>query len=110
MIASRIQIQDVSPQVDCGRFPAKACLGDTVPVAATIFRDGHDVLRGVVRFRRAGTRRWREAPLEPIGNDRWEGAFAAGRAGRWEVRVLAWVDPYATWLDEHARKVAAGQT
>ena len=44
MTAPRIQIQAVSPQVDCGRYAAKACLGDEVEVGATIFRDGHDVL------------------------------------------------------------------
>ena len=44
-------------------------------VSATIFRDGHDMLRAVVRYRRAGTRRWREARSSPVGNDRWEGRF-----------------------------------
>ena len=46
MAPPRIQIQDVQPQVDCGRFPVKACLGDTVPVSATIFRDGYDKICG----------------------------------------------------------------
>ena len=109
MPAPRIQIQDVSPQVDCGRYPAKATLGDRVPVAATIFRDGHDVLRASIRHRPAGTRRWHEAPLEAVGNDRWEGSFVPDLLGRHELRVQAWVDPYATWLGEVDRKVAAGQ-
>ena len=47
----RIQIQDVRPQVDCGRYPVKATQGETVPVSATIFKDGHDILRAVVRYR-----------------------------------------------------------
>lgn len=106
----RIQIQDVQPQVDCGRYPVKATLGDRVPVTATIFRDGHDVLRATVRHRPAGTRRWRESPLEPVGNDRWEGGFTPEALGRFELRVQAWVDPYATWLDEVDRKVAAGRS
>lgn len=109
MAAPRIQIQDVSPQVDCGRYAAKACLGDAVPVAATIFRDGHVVLRAVARYRRAGERRWRESPLVAVGNDRWQGSFAPDALGRFELRVLAWTDPYATWLDELDRKLAAGQ-
>ncbi len=110
MASSRIQIQDVGPQVDCGRYAAKACVGDTVPVAATIFRDGHDKLGAVVRFRPYGTRRWREAPLEPKGNDLFEGAFTVDEVGPWEFRIQAWADPYASWLDEHARKLSAGQT
>src|SRR4029077_3145930 len=50
----RIQIQNVQPQVDCGRFPVKACVADTVTVTATIFRDGHDKLCAVVRYRPVG--------------------------------------------------------
>lgn len=110
MAPPRIQIQDVQPQVDCGRYPVKATLGDHVRVTATIFRDGHDVLRAAVLHRRVGTRRWLESPLEPLGNDRWEGGFTPGSLGRFELRVQAWADPYATWLDEHDRKVAAGRT
>ncbi len=109
MAPPRTQVQDVQPQIDCGRFPVKACLGDTVPVSATIFRDGHDRICGTVRFRPAGTRRWREAALESKGNDRFEGAIVPDGLGPWEFRIQAWVDPYASWLDEHDRKVAAGQ-
>ena len=105
----RIQIQHVQPAVDCGRFPVKACVGDTISVSATIFRDGYDKLEGVVRFRPVGTRRWREAPLESRGNDYFEAAITPDGLGPWEFRIQAWVDPYASWLDEHDRKVAAGQ-
>ena len=106
----RIQIQHVQPQVDCGRYPVKVTQGDPVHVSATIFKDGHDVLRAVIRFRVAGARRWTEAPLEPVGNDRWEGSFAPTELGRWQFQVEAWVDRYATLLDEYDRKTAAGQT
>ena len=62
-----------------------------------------------MRFRPVGTRRWREAPLEPLGNDYFEAGIAPDALGPWELRIQAWVDPYASWLDEHDRKVAAGQ-
>jgi starch synthase (maltosyl-transferring) len=109
MALPRIQIQDVNPQLDCGRYPVKACLADRVPVSATIFLDGHDKIRAVVRFRPRGTRRWREAALEARGNDRFEAIVVPDALGPWELRLEAWVDPYASWLDEHDRKVAAGQ-
>ena len=35
---ARIQIQEVSPQVDCGRYPIKRNAGDRVEVTARIFR------------------------------------------------------------------------
>ena len=110
MAPSRIQIQDVRPQVDCGRYPVKACLGDAVPVSATIFRDGHEKLEAVVRYRPVRERRWREERLELSGNDRFEATLVPDTLGPWELRVQAWVDPYASWLDEYDRKVAAGQS
>ena len=35
--------------------------------------------------------------------------IAPDALGPWELRIQAWVDPYASWLDEHDRKLAAGQ-
>jgi len=107
---ARIQIQDVRPQIDCGRYPAKATVGDVVAVSANVFRDGHDVLRAVVRFRPVGSRRWLERPLAAVGNDRWAGEVQVTELGRWQFTVEAWTDPYATWFDEYDRKLAAGQT
>src|SRR3954465_14150717 len=34
----------VSPAVYAGRFPAKADVGEPVPITATVFREGHDAL------------------------------------------------------------------
>ncbi len=45
----RIEIQDVSPSLDCGRFPVKRTAGDELEVRATIFVEGHDVIRAAVR-------------------------------------------------------------
>jgi starch synthase (maltosyl-transferring) len=107
---SRIVIQDVSPQVDCGRYPAKAVEGDRVTVSATIARDGHEVLGAAVRWKRPGAARWSEAPLESVGNDRFEGSFEADVPGRWAYRVEAWVDRVASYRWEIERKVDAGHS
>ena len=106
---ARILIQDVRPQVDCGRYPVKVTQGDAVDVEATVFKDGHDILRAVIRYRVAGARKWLERPLEPVGNDLWRGSFEPAELGRWEFAIEAWVDRYATLLDELDRKLAAGQ-
>jgi len=105
----RIQIQAVEPIVDCGRYPVKATVGDALDVSATVLKDGHDTLAGAVRVKAPGERRWREEPLEPLGNDRWGGRFAVDRPGRWQFAVAAWTDPVATWQDEIRRKTEAGQ-
>jgi starch synthase (maltosyl-transferring) len=106
---ARIQVQDVEPQVDCGRYPVKRTVGDEVVVHATIFRDGHDVLGAAIRYRPPGARKWREARLEPLGNDRWRGAFVVDKPGRWTYTVAAWTDRIASWQDEVTRKLAGDQ-
>ncbi len=105
----RIQILEVRPQVDCGRYPVKRVVGDSVEVAARIFRDGHDVLGAAVRYRPPGATRWQQAPLRPLGNDHWAGSFAVDRPGAWSYRIEAWTDRIATYQDEIRRKVEGGQ-
>ncbi len=110
----RIVIQYPVPAVDGGRYPAKRCVGDTVTVEVDIFRDGHELLRGVVRYRRADDAALKEAELHRIdahlGGVRWAGEFEVDRTGRWEYTVQAWTDVFGTWRDELARKLDAGQT
>ena len=43
-MVGRIPILDVMPQVACGRHPAKATVGEQLPIAATVIREGHDAL------------------------------------------------------------------
>ncbi len=105
----RIQIQDVTPQLDCGRYAVKRTVGDGVEVRARIFRDGHETLGAAIRFKHPGASRWDEAPLQPIGNDWWEGSFRVDRPGHWSFRIEAWVDRVASFQEEIRRKVAAGQ-
>jgi len=106
---ARIQIQEVSPQVDCGRYPIKRTAGDRVEVTARIFRDGHETLGAAVRHKGPDATRWSESPLEPLGNDVWAGSFEVGRPGVWSFRIEAWVDRVASFQEELRRKVAAGQ-
>jgi starch synthase (maltosyl-transferring) len=48
--------------------------------------------------------------MEPLGNDRWGGAFEPDQLGRWEYSVVAWIDRLASWRHEIQRKVEGGQT
>ena len=106
---TRIQVQRVWPMLDCGRYPVKRTVGDEVDVWADVFSDGHDVLRAVVRSRPPGARRWGEAPMEPIGNDRWHGTFPVEALGRWQYTITAWIDRWASWRWEIDRKLEGGQ-
>ena len=53
-VLGRITIDAVRPATPTGEFPAKAVVGERVPVSADIFRDGHDLLAARVRWRRVG--------------------------------------------------------
>jgi starch synthase (maltosyl-transferring) len=105
----RIRVENVRPQLDCGRFPVKRTVGERVDVSATVIRDGHDILGASVLYREPGKRRFQSAPLEPMGNDVFAGSFPVTSCGRWEYLVEAWSDRAATWRDELGRKVDAGQ-
>jgi starch synthase (maltosyl-transferring) len=110
---TRIQIQYPTPAVDGGQFPVKRCVGDTIRVEADVFRDGHDLIRAMVRYRGPGEETFSEVELhridEHLGGVRWAGQFGVDRVGRWEYTIEAWTDVFGTWRDELARKVAAGQ-
>ena len=105
----RIRIENVWPQLDCGRYPVKRTQGERVEVWADVFRDGHEVLRACVRYRPPGVRRWHEAPMQEVESDRWTGSFEAAQLGRYRFAVAAWVDRWASWRHELDRKVEAGQ-
>jgi starch synthase (maltosyl-transferring) len=110
---ARIVIQYPAPAVDDGRYAAKRVVGDTVNVQADIFRDGHEILRAVVRYKGPDESDYRESELSRLdarlGGVRWLGSFEVDRPGRWEYTIEAWTDVFGTWRDELARKVTAEQ-
>jgi starch synthase (maltosyl-transferring) len=107
---ARIEIQNVWPSIDCGRYPVKRTTGGELEVLATVFAEGHDVVRAVVQYREPGKRKWVETPMESLINDRWRGSFPVETLGRWEYTIAAWIDRFASWRYELERKLAAGQT
>jgi starch synthase (maltosyl-transferring) len=102
-----VVIEAVDPEIDGGRFPVKRIVGDRVVVTASVFTEGHDRVAAALRHRRLGESTWREAPMDPLGGDRWRASFAVPALGRYEYTVCAWVDGFAGWRSGLARKVAA---
>jgi starch synthase (maltosyl-transferring) len=105
----RIIIEAVSPEVDGGRYPAKAVIGDDITVTADIYADGHDSLSARVLFRHEHESDWVETPMRHLGNDRWEGLFPAARTGTYYFAITAWVDRFLTWQKDLAKRVKAGE-
>jgi starch synthase (maltosyl-transferring) len=103
----RVSIRDVSPQVEAGRYPAKASRGAPVTVEADVFADSHDLIKATVCWRRKGQRRWEEAPMTLVVNDRWRGEFTPEELGRYEYRVTGWIDRFGTWQRDTIKKLDA---
>jgi starch synthase (maltosyl-transferring) len=108
----RIVIEGIRPQVDCGRWPARAVAGETIPVEATIFRDGHnEIIAAGVRLDGPGERRSQLVPMVAVdhGLDRWRAEVTLPRTGFWSFVVEAWTDEIATWRQGTHKKLDAGR-
>ena len=105
----RVVIEAVRPEVEGGRFPAKGVVGERLRVEADVFADGHEAVAGVLRYRKLGHSKWSEVPLEPLVNDRWHGEFELAETGTYQYIVQAWVDPFQSWREGLAKKIAADQ-
>jgi starch synthase (maltosyl-transferring) len=100
-------IEHVYPELDAGAFAIKRTVGDTLAVEADVFSHGHDVVRGILQYRKAGTEDWSEAELVPIENDRWKAQVVLSEVGTWEYTFLAWRDPFFSWAQDVLKKYNA---
>jgi starch synthase (maltosyl-transferring) len=108
-LPSRVIVEGVTPEIDGGLFPIKRVVGEEVVVAADIHADGHDALAAVLRYRHADEPTWKEAPMEPGGNDRWQAQFVVTDLGVYEYSLQAWIDRFASWRRDLSKKVEANQ-
>lgn len=105
----RVIIRNVRPRVDERRFLAKGSVGEPVLVSADVFADSHDMVRAVVEWRRRGRRGWSTAASMTQGvDDRWSAEIDADEVGRYEFRIVAWVDHPGTWRRDLATRLDAG--
>ena len=105
----RVVIENVHPEIDCGRFPAKRTVGEDVVVSADVHADGHDVVVAVLLSRPTGDEGWSETAMEHVGNDRWRAPFTVDALGGYEYTIEAWIDRFETWRLELSKKFGAGQ-
>ena len=110
----RVVIEGVTPEIDCGRFPVKRVVGESVTVEADAFTDGHDALSVMLLHRPAAAEGedaepWTEVPMAPLGNDRWRGSFPVLRLGSHEYTIEAWIDRFGSWRRDLEKRLAAGQ-
>jgi starch synthase (maltosyl-transferring) len=109
MKKTTVVIENMQPLVDCGRYAVKRGVGQTMRVTADVFKDGHEVISVVLKWRQAGGKSWRETAMKAEGNDAWSGVFPLAEEGDHEFTIEAWPDAYATWCEEFSKRHAGGQ-
>jgi starch synthase (maltosyl-transferring) len=104
-------ISDVEPVLDCGRRPAKAVVGETFEVSATVIREGHEVPGAAVVLRGPAGERLPLARMHEVvpGTDRYAAEVTPSAEGRWRFHVEAWGDPIGHWHHDAGIKVPRGQ-
>jgi starch synthase (maltosyl-transferring) len=104
---NRVIVEEIQPQVDCGRYPARRFLGDQVEITAAIFSDGHDHVAARLLYKPEGESDWRSTPMTPFPNDMWAARFTADRLGSWVFTIQAWVDHFDTWCADLRKRLDA---
>jgi starch synthase (maltosyl-transferring) len=106
---SRAVVENVQPELDCGRFPIKRIVGDIVVVEADVFGDGHDEVRARLLWKQDTDPDWQAIEMQPLGNDRWQGEFSVEKMGRYGYTIVGEVDHFGTWRSDLRKRIAAQQ-
>ncbi|MFZ1412881.1 MAG: maltotransferase domain-containing protein [Micropruina sp.] len=106
----RIPVVKVSPVIEGGAFPAKAVVGELIPIRAKVFREGHDAVNASVILTSPDGVETRVdmSPMQPSGLDPWEAWVRPDAPGPWTFRVEGWSDPWGTWHHNAEAKLPAG--
>ena len=110
-MAGRLGINDVTPVVSYGRYPARAVVGERIPVSAAVFREGHDAVAATVVWRGPDESTLRSIRMTPgnVGLDQWHATVTPTAEGMWAFAIEAWGDPATTWWHTVEVKINAGQ-
>ncbi len=106
----RIPVTKVSPVVEGGAYPAKASVGEAIPIRATVFREGHDAVNASVVLTDPQGRE-RVEPMHrstPAGFDWWAAEVTLETEGAWTFRIEGWDNPWETWVHNAEIKIPAG--
>jgi starch synthase (maltosyl-transferring) len=103
-------IENLSPLLDGGRYPLKRVVDQELAVSADIFKDGHDLVAAVLKWRPLGVQEWWETPMTQGENDRWSGIAHFVENTEYELTIEAWGDEFGSWRAEYEKKFSAGIT
>lgn len=109
-MVGRIVVEDVRPVVSDGAHPGRAVVGEHVPVSATVWREGHDVVAATVAWRGPNDGQLRCTRMMPAESevDVFTAVIVPDETGMWSFRIDAWTDQWATWLERMRANLAGG--
>src|SRR5688572_15147623 len=105
----RVVIENVTPQVDGGRYAVKRVAGDSVRVEADVYAEGHDEITVLLMYRAEAEVKWRSVEMRPGYDARWYGNFSVAGMGNYYFTVMAWPDKFRSWRRDLEKRVAAEQ-
>jgi starch synthase (maltosyl-transferring) len=105
----RVVIENVKPEINGGRFPAKRVTGEEVLVQADIFADGHEAISARLLYRSPQDKDWSDVRMHFLANDRWQGKFRVTELGMYRYTLQGWVDHFRSWQKDIRKKFDAGQ-
>ena len=108
IVVGRIVVTDVTPQVSCGAYPAKAVSGELVTFGAVVFREGHDAVGANLVLKRPGGGRAPFVRMTQGEDDRWSVSVPVEAEGSWSFAIEGWSDPLGTWWHDAPLKIDAG--
>ncbi|MCX6977939.1 MAG: alpha-1,4-glucan--maltose-1-phosphate maltosyltransferase [Verrucomicrobia bacterium] len=102
-------IENLQPLVSSGRYPVKRSTGESLVVIADIYKDGHDCLRALLKWRPVGDLPWNESPMIPHPQQPflYTGTFTPTKNALHEFTVEAWGDTFLSWHHEFSVKSTA---
>ncbi|MBA4320691.1 MAG: alpha-1,4-glucan--maltose-1-phosphate maltosyltransferase [Flavobacterium sp.] len=106
---TRIVIENLSPQIDCGAYFIKRIVGQTINVSADVFSDGHDIIECCVKFKHESDENWQEVRMVPRENEQWTATFKVEKQGLYSYFVEGWVDYALNWQHGTERKIQDNQ-
>ena len=108
---NRIPVTDISPVVYFGGefLPVKAIPAEVIPISATIFREGHDLLGAqVILFDSQGREIQRNIMVEKWhGGDQYQGSVTVPAQGDFTYAIESYDHPFATWIHDSEIKIPA---
>jgi len=102
---SRIVVENITPQINCGKVPIKRVVDEIVNVTADVLVDGHDVLQANLLYKHAEETTWSETRMSPTSNDEYIASFQTTKQGFYSYKVEGWVDYALNWQHGIGRKI-----